>query len=133
MIRKPYIFFQKKLIDFTFLFIDNTMLYLQIMHIIFPVSTRRSILQPKKMTSQGTDIKMHQEQNISCKCIKYLQNNSIILIYLSFSEKFFRGYCKTQVIFLDRNVCISFFNASYSNYHLANESFKFHLHNWCQF
>lgn len=85
------------------------------------------------MTSQGADIKMHQEQNISCKCIKYLQNNSIILIYLSLSEKLFTGYCKNQVIFLDRNFVYHFFNASYSNCHLANESFKSHLHNWCQF
>lgn len=35
--------------------------------------------------------------------------------------------------FLDKSFVYHFFNASCSNYHLANELFKFHLHNWFQF
>lgn len=85
------------------------------------------------MSSKETNIKMDCEQNVSSESIKYLENNSEILIYLSFTEESFKGYCKNEVIFLDRNFVYHFFNATYSNYHLANEPFKFHLHNWCQF
>lgn len=58
---------------------------------------------------------------------------SKILIYLSLTGKTFKCYYKNKVVFLDRKFVYHFFNSGHSNYHLANEPFKFHLHNWCQF